>query len=141
MRLREVLSTAYARSLMIVGLVLLPMLIAIGALGFLYSDAEKRVIEARRSDVATNAALIVDRLIAERIAALETLASSISGEPLNSPEMQRSAASIAARFNEAIVLLDSNGKLIFSTRLPAEGFLPERTDLTPVAPAFGASIG
>lgn len=134
--MREVLSTAYARSLMIVGLVLLPMLIAIGALGFLYSDAEKRVIEARRSDVATNAALIVDRLIAVRIAALETLASSISGEPLNSSEMQRSAASIAARFNEAIVLLDSNGKLIFSTRLPAEGFLPERTDLTPVAPAF-----
>jgi PAS domain S-box-containing protein len=136
LRLREVLSTAYARSLMIVGLVLLPMLIAIGALGFLYSDAEKRVIEARRSDVATNAALIVDRLIAERIAALETLASSIAGPPFDSPEVQQRAASVAERFGEAVVLLDRTGKLLFSTALPAEGFLPERTDLTPVAPAF-----
>jgi PAS domain S-box-containing protein len=134
--LHEGLSTAYARSLLIVGLVLLPMLIAIGALGWLYSDAERRVIEARRSDVATNAALIVDRLIAERIAALETLASSIAGQPLESPEVQRRAANVAERFNEAVVLLDGTGKFILSTRLPPGGLLPDRTDLASVAPAF-----
>lgn len=136
MRLREALSTAYARSLLIVGLVLLPMLIAIGALGWLYSDAERRVIEARRSDVATNAAFIVDRRIAERIAALETLASSMAGQPLDSPEVKLWAASVAERFNEAVVLLDETGKLIWSTRLPVEGPSPERTDVKPVAPAF-----
>ncbi len=133
-RLREVLSTAYARSLLIVALVLLPMLIAIGALGWLYSDAERRVIEALRSDVATNAAFIVDRLIAERIAALETLASSIAGQTFDSPEVQLRAASVAERFNEAIVLLDGSGKLIFSTPLPAD--LPAHTDLKAVAQAF-----
>jgi PAS domain S-box-containing protein len=136
LRLREILSTAYARSLMFVGLVLLPMLIAIGALGFLYSDAERRVIEARRSDVATNAALIVDRLIAERIAALETLASTMSGPPFDSPEARQRADSIARRFGEAVALLDSTGKFVFSTRLPAVGLSPERTDPTRVAPAF-----
>jgi PAS domain S-box-containing protein len=136
LRLREIFSTAYARSLMIVGLVLLPMLIAIGALGVLYSDAERRVIEARRSDVATNAALIIDRLIAERIGALQTLASSMSGEPFDSPDAQQRAASVAERFGEAVVLIDRTGKFIWSTRLPPGGLLPERTDLPPVAPAF-----
>ncbi len=136
LRLREILSTAYARSLMIVGLVLLPMLIAIGALGFLYSDAERRVIEARRADIATNAALIIDRLIAERIGALQTLASSMSRERFDSPEAQQRAASVAERFGEAVVLIDRTGKFIWSTRLPPGGILPERTDLPPVAPAF-----
>ncbi len=121
---------------MIVGLVLLPMLLAIGVLGFLYSDAERRVIEARRSDVATNAALIIDRLIAERIGALQTLASSMSGERFDSPEAQQRAASVAERFGEAVVLIDRTGKFIWSTRLPPGGLLPERTDLPPVAPAF-----
>lgn len=136
MRLHKGLSTAYARSLLIVGLVLLPMLIAIGALGWLYSDAERRVIEARRADVATNAALIVDRLIAERIAALKTLASSIGGQPFDSPDVNRNAASVSERFNEAVVLIDRTGKFILSTRLPPGGLLPDRTDLAPVAPAF-----
>ena len=134
--MREILSTAYARSLMIVGLVLLPMLIAIGALGFLYSDAERRVLEARRSDVATNAALIIDRLIAERIGALQTLASSMSGEPFDSPDAQQRAASVAERFGEAVALIDRTGKFIWSTRLPADGPSPERTDPARVAPAF-----
>ena len=136
MRLREALSTAYARSLLIVGLVLLPMLIAIGVLGWLYSDAERRVIEARRSNVASSAALIVDRLLAERIAALQTLASSIAGQPVDSADVHRRAAEVGARFNEVVVLLDHTGKQILSTRAAPGTPLPERSDMTPIAPVF-----
>jgi PAS domain S-box-containing protein len=135
-RLRESLSTAFSRSLLIVGLVLLPMLVAIGLLGWLYSDAERRGIEARRAAVASSAALIVDRLVAERIAALQTLAASIADQPVGSAETYRRAAEVGARFGEALVLVDNTGRQILSTRVPFGTALPDSSDMTPIAPAL-----
>ncbi|MGD9923630.1 MAG: sensor histidine kinase [Pseudorhodoplanes sp.] len=118
---------------MIVGLVLLPMLLAIGALGWLYSDAERRVIEARRLDVATNAAFLIDRLIAERIAALKTVAASIESLSFESAEALRMATAVGAHFNEAVILHDSSGKHILSTRAPDGSPDSAPADVTPVA--------
>lgn len=126
------------RLLLLVILILTPLLLLAGVLGLLYADAERRVIEAERADVADNAAHIVDREVSATVAMLRTLVA--SWRESNLSEFHRTASEIAKSLNETIVLMDRSGQQIVSTRVPFGSPLPLRRDLGPLAPAFSSEL-
>ena len=131
--------TVFVRLLLIAAVILAPMLITIGSLAWLYASAERRVIEARRADVAASAAFIIDRLVAERIGTLKGLAVILSKQPEDLAEFHRLAAIAAGRLDEAIVLLDRSGNQVVSTRVPYGEALPRLEDMSSIAPVFEKS--
>lgn len=128
--------TFFLRSLLIITAALLPVLLALIVLGKLYSEAERRIIEAHRHDVAAAAALIIEREVAERIGALETLALTYREVQGDAEKFRQIVQPIAARLGETIVLLDRFGNHLLSTPIPNDQPLPHRDDLAPINPVF-----
>ncbi len=128
--------TFFLRALLIITAALLPVLLALAVLGYLYSEAERRVIEARRDDIAANAALIIEREVAERISALQALASAYGEVSADPEKFHQIAKLVALRLEEAIVLLDRGGAQLISSRFPYGQALPRREDMTPINPVF-----
>ena len=82
-----------------------------------YADAERRVIEAERFDVARNAAFILDRLIDRELTVLRTLAASAAFASTNSEGLARRLASLGGDTNmSAVMLLNSNLEVIATSR-------------------------
>jgi PAS domain-containing protein len=128
--------TFFLRALLTISAALLPALLGLAVLGHLYSDSERRVIEAHRDDVAASAALIIEREVAERIGALEALTSTYRELAANPEKFHQIVRSAAAKLDEAIVLLNREGVQLFSTRFSSGQALPRREDMSPVDPVF-----
>jgi len=99
---------------LLIAAVLVPMLVLAGVLAWHYADAERRIIEAQRVDVANNLGHLIDRDI-------EGMAGFLSGIALSprlqagEPEITRRAVSLARqRGFEALGLFDRDGKLLVS---------------------------
>ena len=99
---------------LLIAAVLVPMLVLAGVLAWHYADAERRIIEAQRVDVANNLGHLIDRDI-------EGMAGFLSGIALSprlqagDPEITRRAVSLARqRGFEALGLFDRDGKLLVS---------------------------
>ncbi|HWV42732.1 sensor histidine kinase [Pseudorhodoplanes sp.] len=107
--------TFFLRSLFIILAALLPVLLAFAVLGHLYSQAERHLLEERRHSMAATAALTVDRHLAERIKALESLAIAYRQNPGDNSGFQQMARAVAAKLGETIFLVDRSGNVILST--------------------------
>ena len=131
-----------ARRLAALVLIVVSPLILLGlVLGFLYADAERRVIEAQRVDVTRNVADILDRDINGIIAGLRVLAASPELQAGRLEAFHAYAAQVPTLKSEAITLSDRDGEQLLSTSVPYGQPLARRTDLTPIAPVFaGKSV-
>jgi PAS domain S-box-containing protein len=120
--------------LILVFLAVLPGFLFSIFLSVKYADAERRVIEAERFDVARNAAFIIDRLIDRELAVLRTLAASAAFGSISSEWLARRLASLDGDSNiSAVTLLDSNREVI-ATSQELTSFYAERVgDLFEVA--------
>ncbi|MBS0526752.1 MAG: cache domain-containing protein [Proteobacteria bacterium] len=99
---------------LLIAAVLVPMLVLAGVLAWHYADAERRIIEAQRVDVANNLGHLIDRDI-------ESMAGFLSGVALSprlqaaDPEIVRRVASLGhQRGFESLGLFDRNGTLLVS---------------------------
>lgn len=131
-----------ARRLAALVLIVASPLVVLGLiLGFLYADAERRVIEAERADVTRDTADILDRHISVTIAGLRVLAASPDLQAGRLEAFRAYAAQVTTLKSEAITLWDRDGKQLLSTNVSYGQLLPTRTDLTPIAPVFaGKSV-
>lgn len=131
-----------ARRLAALVLIVVSPLVVLGLiLGFLYADAERRVIEAERADVTRNAADIMDRDISGTIAGLRVLAASPDLQAGRLEAFHAYAAQATALKSEAIQLWDRDGRQLLSTHVAYGQPLQIRTDMTPLAPVFaGKSV-
>ncbi len=129
-------NTVFGRFLVLVAAVLLPMLVLVGVMGWRYADAERRVIEVRRADIAANASFLVDGLVEERIGSLFTLGKVLSRNMADTAQFHGLAADVAATLRETITLTDRSGQQVMSTRIPFGGTLPRDADIAALAPVF-----
>lgn len=126
-----------ARRLAALVLIVVSPLVVLGLiLGFLYADAERRVIEAERADVTRNAADILDRDISGTIAGLRVLAASPDLQAGRLEAFHAYAAQATALKSEAIQLWDRDGRQLLSTHVAYGQPLQIRTDMAPLAPVF-----
>ena len=129
-------STIAKRLSALVLIVVSPLLVLGLILGFLYADAERRVIEAQRVDVTRNTADILDCEISEIIAGLRVLAVSPDLQAGRLEAFRAYAAQATVLKSEVVTLWDREGKQLISTDGAYGQSSPKHTDFTSISPVF-----
>jgi PAS domain S-box-containing protein len=135
-RSRAARGSIFARLFYLVAGIGIPLAILAAILSWLYADAEKRIIEATRNDVAANAIHIIDGEVARRIAVLSTLAGNLSEGTPDPAQFHRLATKIAQQIGEGVVLLDRSGQQLMSTRVAFGETLPVSANMAELLPVF-----
>ena len=116
---------------------LLPALVLLGVFAWRASEAERQVIEARRTDIANNLSFLVDGDISVVKAMVATLASSpelIAGD--FAAFRQHALASVGDRV-AVLAVLEPGGQQVMSTIVPPGEPLPKRNDMSAFAEVLG----
>ena len=121
------------------GLVALALVPTIGLSAFMaqrYGDAERRVLEALRFDVANNLSFIVDGEMLKVVSTLKVLAASPDLTSRNFLEFRKFAALSVNDSIAAVAVLDASGQQLMSTFVPLDQPLPKRSDMSLFTPVF-----
>jgi PAS domain S-box-containing protein len=129
-------NTVFGRFLVLVAAILLPMLVLVGLMGWRYADAERRVIEVRRADVAANASFLVDGIVEERLGSLQALSTVLSQNLVDLTQFHALAAEIGSALGEVFTLTDRGGQQVLSTRVGYGADLPRSADTAVLSPVF-----
>ena len=106
-----------------------------------YAAAERRVIEAQRVHVAANLTHLVDRELANIIAALQALAASPAAQSRDFEALRSQAAAAAwLRSLSDIAIVELSGTQLFSSAVPTGQPVPSRPDMGALLPAFEGKI-
>ncbi len=123
--------------MILIAVIVVPLLVMASVVGVKYANAERRIIEAQRLDVATSLNHLVDREIASITSALHALAATPDVRASKFDNfLQHARTSADERALNAIVITERDGRQVFSSLVPLGDPLPVRTDMTPLLPAF-----
>jgi PAS domain S-box-containing protein len=129
-------SSIFARLFYLTAGIGIPLAVLAAILSWLYADAEKRIIEATRDEVAESAIHIMDGEVSRRIAALGALAAQLSEGTPDPAQFHRLATIVGRQIGEGIVLLDRSGQQLMSTRVAFGTPLPLSANIREFLPVF-----
>jgi PAS domain S-box-containing protein len=129
-------SSIFARLFYLTAGIGIPLAVLAAVLSWLYADAEKRIIEATRDEVAESAIHIMDGEVSRRIAALGALAAQLSEGTPDPAQFHRLATIVGRQIGEGIVLLDRSGQQLMSTRVAFGTPLPLSANIREFLPVF-----
>ena len=124
------LQSIQGRLLSVLALVIVPSIVFCTFFAFRYADAERRSIEARRTDEVNNLSFLVDGEVAAVISTLKVLARAPSLEADNLPAFRSFAETAIGDRIAVLALLDRTGQQVMSTFIPPGQALPKRADMT-----------
>jgi len=123
------------RFILLVALASIPMAVLAGTVSWLYADAERRVVESARDDVTANAVHIIERDLASRIGALQSLASALEAGIVDLPELHALVSRVKDKLGGEVTLTQRSGQALLSTRSAWGSALPPPEDMTIFQPA------
>ena len=124
----------------LIAISLLPALVLLGIFAWRAGEAERQVIEARRTDIVSNLSYLVEGDISVVKAMVTSLASSpelINGD--FAAFRQHALASVGDRV-AVLAVLEPGGQQVMSTFVPPGEPLPKRDDMSPFAEVLNGKI-
>jgi PAS domain S-box-containing protein len=109
----------------LVGLCIVPMLVLVGALGYLQLERARDSETGRAQRLATRIAIDVDQWLANRTAGLHMLAlSPLVAQPASWRELHAEAVRFREGFGGQVALVDAERRTVLHTSVPFGGPLP-----------------